>query len=132
VTITRVGARPLAIWLLPLSLGCGEPAAQGGHVEIGVTIAAADHCPSITSAVAAPIRTSVGGAVDVRATATDPDPGEILSYAWAEAADFASPDASATVYHCPRSGPQTLIVTVTDNHQPTPCAATAALAVTCE
>jgi hypothetical protein len=118
--------------LLPLSLGCGEPPPQGGHVEIAVNVAGADNCPSITSAMAAPTRTSVGGTVTVSVTATDPDPRETVSYAWIPAADFANPVAAATVYRCPHPGRHSLIVTATDNHQPTPCATKATLAVTCD
>jgi hypothetical protein len=132
VTIWWVGTRALAISLPLLSFGCGAPAAQGGRVEIAVTVAGPDNCPTITSAMAAPVQTSVGGAVDVRATATDPDPGETVRYAWTPAADFSSPGAAATAYRCPRAGRQTLTLTVTDDHQPTPCATTATLTVTCE
>jgi hypothetical protein len=99
-------------------------------VGITATIVEGDHCPSITSGVASPATTSVGGTIGLVVTASDADPGETLSYAWAPAASFTNPAASATLFKCVSAGTQSLTVTVSDNHTP-PCSTTASLTVTC-
>ena len=68
----------------------------------------------------------------MRATATDPDPHDTLRYAWAPAANFANPAAATTSYRCSAAGRQTLTLTVSDNHRPTPCSTQATLTVTCD
>ncbi|HSY41952.1 MAG TPA: hypothetical protein VLA79_20600, partial [Polyangia bacterium] len=71
-------ALEIGVWSL-LLLGCGDNlAAEQGEVDIAVSAVSADKCPSITSAIAAPTQTSVGGTVAVSATASDPDPGETV------------------------------------------------------
>ena len=117
--------------LLGLPVACAEPE-QSGHVDIAASFTQADNCPSITSSVAAPAETSIGGAIGVRASATDPDPHDTLRYAWAPAANFADPTAAATSYSCRAAGRQTLTLTVSDNHQPIPCTTQATLTVTCD
>jgi hypothetical protein len=130
--MANVLARILVATLLGLSMACGEPEAESAHVDIAASFTEADNCPSITSSVAAPAETSTGGAIAVRATASDPDPHDTLSYAWAPAADFANPAAATTSYICRAAGRQTLILTVSDNHQPIPCTTGATLTVTCD
>ena len=61
---------------------------------------AADKCPSITSAVAAPMQASIGGAVAVSATASDPDRGEAITFSWSPSANFANPHTAVTSYRC--------------------------------
>jgi hypothetical protein len=114
-----------------LLLGCGGGAAQSGEVDVALNFVAADNCPSITSAVAAPMRTSVGGTVAVSATASDPDRGDAVSFSWSPAANFASPRSAVTSYRCAAPGRQTLTLTINDGHHPTPCSAKATLEVDC-
>ena len=102
-----------------------------GEVDVAANIVAADKCPSITSAVAAPVQTSVGGTVGVSATASDPDRGETVGFSWSPAANFANPSSAVTSYVCPAAGRQTLTLTIADSRRPTPCTAKATLAVDC-
>lgn len=112
-------------------LGCGDGAAQSGEVDVALNFVAADKCPSITSAVAAPMQTSVGGTVGVSATASDPDRGEPVSFSWSPAANFANPTSAVTSYVCPAAGRQTLTLTIADSRRPNPCTAKATLEVDC-
>ena len=105
--------------------------AASGEVDVAVNIVAADRCPSITSALAAPVQTSVGGTVGVSATASDPDRGETVSFRWSPAAHFANPSSAVTSYVCPAAGRQTLTLTVADSRLPTPCSAKTTLTVDC-
>jgi hypothetical protein len=114
-----------------LFLGCGDNTAEPGEVDVALDFVAADKCPSITSAVAAPIQTTVGGAIGVSATAFDPDRGETVSFSWSPAAHFANPSSAATSYVCPAAGRQTLTLTVADSRRSIPCTANATLEVEC-
>ena len=114
-----------------LLLGCGNDAAESGEVNVALNLVAAGKCPSITSAVAAPMQTAVGGTVGVSATVSDPDHGGSVSYSWSPAAHFANPSAAATSYSCAESGKQSLTLTIADSHRPTPCTANATLMVDC-
>ena len=123
--------RALAIAASLLLFGCGGGAAESGEVDVALNVVAADKCPSITSAVAAPTRTSVGGTVGVSATAFDPDRGDAVSFSWSPAASFANPHTAVTSYRCTVAGTQALTLTVADGHLPTPCSAKATLEVSC-
>jgi hypothetical protein len=114
-----------------LLLGCGDRAAESGEVDVALNFVAADKCPSITSAVAAPMQTSVGGTIGVSATASDPDRGDAVSFSWSPAAHFANPRSAVTSYSCTVAGRQTLTLTIADSHRPTPCTAQATLEVDC-
>lgn len=114
-----------------LLLGCGGGAAESGEVDVALNVVAADKCPSITSAVAAPMQTSVGEAIGVSATASDPARGDVVTFSWSPAANFANPRTSATSYRCTGAGRQTLTLTIADSHRPTPCTASAALEIDC-
>jgi hypothetical protein len=124
-------ARVLTIVSLSALLGCGGGAGATGRVDIATAFVPGDDCPSITSATAGPAQISVGGAIAVAASATDPDAADRLSYAWAPASGFANPTAPATTFTCPSPGRQKLTVTVSDNHTPTPCTTSATLTVEC-
>ncbi|HVV52259.1 MAG TPA: hypothetical protein VHO06_21500 [Polyangia bacterium] len=128
--MTDLLTRALTVAGLSLLLGCGGEGPHG-QVEIATAFAPGDNCPSITWSAAAPVVTSVGGSVAVTATATDPDPGDRLSYAWSPPAAFQAPTAPATAFTCAAAGRQTLTVTVSDDHRPTPCATSATLVVEC-
>jgi hypothetical protein len=114
-----------------LLLSCGDNAAESGEVDVALNIVAADHCLSITSAVAAPAQTSVGETVGVSATASDPDRGDAVSFTWSPSARFANPSSAVTTYSCATAGRQTLTLTIADSHRPTPCTANVTLEVDC-
>jgi len=115
-----------------LVCGGGTPMQPNGSVTVGTTIVAGDNCPLLTQWQASPLQTTSGANISVAATATDADPGETLSYSWtATSGSFASATAAATTYTCSSIGPQTLTVTVTDNHFPAPCATAMSLPVNC-
>jgi hypothetical protein len=122
---------PVFLLAATLFLGCGDNNRAKGEVAIATTYAPADTCPSISGAVAAPSQTSVGGAIAVSASASDPDPGDVLGYSWSPPAAFANPAAAATSFTCASAGLKTLTVTVSDHHRADPCTATATLHVTC-
>lgn len=124
-------ARVSTIPALCLLLGCGGGAGASGRVEIATNFVSADNCPSITSAVAAPAETSLGARISVAVTATDADPGDTLTYDWTPAEGFESPHAPASSYTCGSPGTEALVVTVSDNHAPTPCTVRATVAVRC-
>ena len=105
--------------------------AETGEVDVALDFVAAETCPSITSAVAAPMQTSVGGTIGVSATAFDPDHGETVNFSWSPAARFANPSSAATSYSCATAGRQTLTLTVADSRRPIPCTVNATLVVDC-
>ena len=124
-------ARAIGVWSL-LLLGCGDNlAAESGQVDIAVNAVSAVKCPSITSALAAPMQTSVGGTIAVSATASEPDRGETVSFGWSPAAYFANPSSAVTSYRCPAAGRQALSLTIADTHRPVPCTAGVTLEVFC-
>jgi hypothetical protein len=114
-----------------LLISCGDNMAASGEVDVALNFVAADRCPSITSAVAAPAQTSVGGSVAVSATASDPDRGETVSFSWSPAAHFANPSSAVTTYLCPAAGRQTLSLAIADSRATNPCTAKATLVVDC-
>ena len=131
-TRQRVRALAIAVTSLFLLLGCGDDqSVSSGEVNVALNVVAADNCPSITTAVAAPMQTSVGGTIGVSATASDPDRGDAVSFSWSPAAYFANPSSAATSYRCPAAGRQTLTLTIADSHRPVPCTASVTLAVSC-
>jgi hypothetical protein len=129
----RQSVRALAITAMSslLLLGCGDNQSASGEVEVALNVVAADKCPSITSAVAAPMQTSVGGTIGVSATAVDPDRGETVGFSWSPAAQFANPSSATTSYLCTAAGRQTLTLTIADSRRPIPCTAKATLEVDC-
>jgi hypothetical protein len=120
---------------LTLVCGGGGQTKTTGTVGITATVVAGDNCPSITSATASPATTSVGGTIAVSAVATDPDttatPPDVLTYAWAPAANFTAPTSASTAFNCTADGTQTITLTVNDNHVPTSCPVTITMTVNC-
>jgi len=116
---------------MTLACGSGTVPNATGNVGVTATVVEGDHCPNITSGVVGPDQTSVGATANVASTATDGDPGDTLTYAWAPAANFASPTSASTTYTCVAAGTQTFTLTVTDNHIPTPCSTQATFTITC-
>jgi hypothetical protein len=115
-----------------LLCGGGVPTQNNGSVIVNGTIIEGDNCPLLTSWVASPLQTSVGGAIDVAATAVDADVRDMLTYSWsAPTGTFANPMAATTQFICGAGGPVTLTVVVSDNHSPTPCTTSMTFPVTC-
>ena len=125
-----------------VQLVCGgsTPTQPGGSVIIDGTVVAGDNCPLLTSWSASPLQTSApSGQIDVAAAATDADATETLTFTWtatngtfvAPTSSGLSPASSVTKYTCTTVGPQTLTVTVVDNHLPANCTATQTFPVNC-
>lgn len=104
---------------------CGPAGGNGdlGSLLVTATVVPGDDCPALTSWLIAPAPPpSTGERIDVDAIARDADPGDSLAYAWsATAGSFVDATATGTTYLCAAPGPQTLTVTIADNHQPIPC-----------
>jgi hypothetical protein len=120
--------------MVAVTLLCGGtvPTQPNGSVIVNGTVVQGDNCPLLTSWVASPLQTSQGGNIDVAATATDADASDVLSFSWtATAGTFVMPSAASTQYTCVASGAQTLTITVSDNHSPTPCTTAMTFPVNC-
>jgi hypothetical protein len=91
-------------------------------------------CPSLSSWRASPLQaTAQVGGIHVAASAFDPQPGRSLTYEWAATeGTFEDLEAPATVYSCGPAGAQTLMITVSDNHQRAPCSAAVTIPVMCK
>ncbi len=111
---------------VPVTLNCSSMMAGAGlgSVVVTGTVVEGDNCPVLGLWTMSPQQTAAaGGTIDVSVTASDADTGETLTYAWtATAGTFNSAGMASTKYVCGAAGNQTLTVTVTDNHAPTPCA----------
>jgi hypothetical protein len=117
---------------VPVVVICGgAPSTPPGQVDITANVVVKDNCPSITSASASPTTIPVGSRLNVSASASDPDVGDTLTYAWTPPVEFADASAPATTYLCRISGPQSVTLTVTDNHKPDSCSASVTLPVNC-
>ena len=102
-----------------------------GQVDVNATIVPGDHPPQLTFVVVSPLQIAVGGTVNVSVTATDPDVGDVLSYAWTATPDgaFASATSDTTTFSSGTVGTKTLKITVSDNHAPTALATSVSVAV---
>ncbi|HVT06379.1 MAG TPA: hypothetical protein VHO67_02930 [Polyangia bacterium] len=117
-----------------VTLICAAPASPdpGGAVIVNATAVEGNACPYLTSWVASPLQTSVGGTIDMGATAADRStPPDTITFAWSPAANFTSPTAATTQYHCTTSGTHTITVTVSDNHGSSPCSVAVQIDVIC-
>jgi N-acetylneuraminic acid mutarotase len=76
-----------------------------------------NEAPLLSSLVASTTTVQTGGSVSLTATATDPNTGDTLTFAWTSTAGtFSAPTASATSWTAPSStGIQTLTLTVKDS-----------------
>jgi hypothetical protein len=120
---------------LTITCGGGTPVQNNGSVIVNGTVVVGNNCPLLTSWVASPLTASTnGGQIDVAATASDADASDVLTYSWtATGGSFVSPTSASTKYTCSTpGGPQTLTITVSDNHQPTACTTFITIPVSCQ
>ncbi len=111
----------------------------GRAAEVSMTLVCtsenvgADHCPTVQSWTATPDGPSTTPTkVGLSATATDSDPGDILSFGWSAAAGtFSEAAASATVYSCGAEAAPTVTLTIDDNHAPSSCSTIVLLPIDC-
>lgn len=100
----------------PIAILHGTGGQGGGHTAGGSLAIAAtmNRCPTLVVAIAPP-EAAVGGQIDVRAAASDPDVGARLTYQWsAGAGSFADARADHSTYTCTTPGPQTITLSVSD------------------
>ncbi|MBW2508265.1 MAG: hypothetical protein JRE81_06520, partial [Deltaproteobacteria bacterium] len=72
-------------------------------------------CAELTKAVVAPLQTSVGNVITVRAEAEDAE-GDTVEYAWtASSGSFGDPAAASTFYTCEETGEHSITITVSDD-----------------
>jgi hypothetical protein len=116
---------------MTLMCGGGSQSTVPGTVDVRATVTTGDNCPNITQAVVAPAQTSVGSSISVSATAADADATDMLTFAWAPAANFTSPVAASGTYLCTAPGTQTLTLSVNDNHPGGGCVASVTFTVNC-
>lgn len=97
---------PVAIVLM-----CKMPERHGG-VRVNGKL---NMCAELTTVVVAPLQTSVGYTIDVRAEAMDLE-GDPIEYAWtADGGVFEDPSVPDTFYTCEEVGNHELTITVSDD-----------------
>jgi len=114
-----------------MTLVCGNSPHPGSGPGVTANVVEGDHCPEITSGMTSADDAPVDSTVLVAITASDADPHDTLTYAWAPSGNFANRAAPSTLYACTASGIQHFTMTVTDSHDP-PCTTTAAFTITCD
>ena len=118
---------------VPFDVQAGGPTFVSLVLDCGGVVAEPDSCPLIALAAPNPAEAiAPAGTISVGATASDPDPQDVLSFAWAASAGtFDDATAPSTRYVCATAGAETLILTVDDHHLPSSCTMTFLLPVTC-
>jgi hypothetical protein len=111
--------------MVSVNIVCGSVATDGGTgtVVVSSTVVPGDSCPLLGSSLITPRVTAIADPIDVMASASDSDMGDVLTFAWsATAGTFTSASSASTQYHCPMTaGMQTLTLRISDDHMPTPC-----------
>jgi hypothetical protein len=98
---------------------------QSGGVNIEATI---NHCPQITSVVAAPFAAGLGAPIELSASAVDPDSTQLLRFQWRGGPGrVSSLTGATTTFFCTEVGSLTLVVTVSDGQ----CSDSTTFPVTC-
>jgi hypothetical protein len=117
----------------PFDVVAGSSTSVSPVLNCGGVAAGSDSCPLVSVVAPGPAEAvAPTGAIDVAATASDSDPGDVLSFAWAAGAGtFDDPAAPSTRYVCTSAGAETLVLTVNDHHTPSSCTMTFLLPVTC-
>ena len=93
-----------------------DAGAPPGKVDVNGTIAADARAPSIDFLLVSPLEVAADSAIDVSVTASDPEAGDSLAYAWTAVPDglFASAFAPSTTYRSSTTGTKVLTITVSD------------------
>jgi len=96
-----------------ITLDCSAPPSDRGEAEV---VADFNFPPEVLSVSAAPSPVVVGGTVDLAVVATDPNPGDTLTYAWsATDGTFDVTDAATVVWTAPAvDGSYEVMVAVSD------------------
>ena len=117
----------------PFDVVAGRPTPVSLVLSCVGVVAGNDSCPLVSVVAPGPaVAVAPAGAIDVAATASDSDPGDVPSFAWtAGAGTFDDPAAQSTRYICNTAGAQTLVLTVDDHHVPSSCTVTFLIPVTC-
>ncbi len=117
----------------PFDVVAGHPTFVTLVLDCGGVTQGADSCPLVSVAAPTPAEAIVpSGEIAIAATASDSDPGDALTFAWASVAGtFDDPTAASTRYVCNMAGAETLVLTVNDHHLPSSCTMTVLVPVTC-
>ena len=101
-----------------------DAGAPPGKVDVNGTISAAARAPSIDFLMVSPLEVAAGSAIEVSVTASAPEAGDSLAYAWTAVPDglFASASSPSTTYRNSTSGTKVLTITVSDRQIPAPIA----------
>jgi hypothetical protein len=100
--------------LVEVILQCKGGAPPNGAVALDGRF---DQCPVLTSISATKLQVPVGNTITVAADASDPDPGDVLTYLWSASAaigTFGSTTTATTTFTCNVPGATTLGVSVFD------------------
>jgi hypothetical protein len=111
-----------------VTLLCGALAGDAGSMVVTRSRVPGDGCPAVASWLIAPLEASSAGGpggVSLSVSASDPDgpdAGDPLTYSWtATSGSFADRAAPSTEFLCGASGTQTISLSISDSHAPTPC-----------
>jgi hypothetical protein len=128
-TVTCSGAAEFnvtahAVTLVDVQMACGLPNTSG-H---GTTITGSTYnCATLNSVSATPIAVTVGGLVELTASASGPSPG-MLTYAWSSSTgSFSTPSSATTGFTCTQVGPAMVTITTGDGPVPAGSECNAAL-----
>lgn len=115
---------PGQISTIDVDLTCapGPPDSGLGTVVITGVLVTSDSCPALNAWGISTQQSASGTEFDLTVTATDADPGDILTYTWsAPDGSFIDPSLAQTSYVCGSSGSESITLEISDNHQPDPC-----------
>lgn len=117
-----VEGRPLSV---SIALACSSNAAAADLASVTLTRPSAPNetCPVIGGySIGSEGAATANSRFLVSISVTDPDAGDVLTYAWsATAGTFSGAGAPSAEYTCSGSGYPTVSVAVSDNHAPTAC-----------
>ena len=97
-----------------------DAGAPPGKIEVTGTIVPGAGAPVIDFLAVSPLDVAVGSPITVSVTASDPEVGDSLSYAWTAAPDglFAAVSSPSTTYSSSTTGTKVLTITVSDHQTP--------------
>ena len=133
LTLTTSNGKSCSGTSVPFNVVSGVPTSLSLVLSCLPASPPADSCPAVDVQLPTPAEANAPASqFNVGATASDADPGDVLSFTWAASAGtFGDPSAPSTSYTCTATGAQTLVLNVDDHHVPTSCTETFLLLVTC-